>query len=53
MDMIFDASDYNRWTIPLAEDASLIRKQGIAMVLGNPGSTVFGAVHEMNQVFHE
>jgi hypothetical protein len=53
MDVILDASDRDRWTVLFSEDAGLIRKQGIAIVLGNPRSMVLGAVHEMNQVFHK
>jgi len=53
MDVIFDSANHQRRTLPFLKDPCLIRKQSVAVLLGNPSLTVLRAVHEMKQVFHK
>jgi hypothetical protein len=44
VDVIFDTSDYQRWTFPLSEYTCLISEETVADILGNPWRSMLGAV---------
>jgi hypothetical protein len=53
MNVIFDTTDHECWTISFPENSRLIGEQPIAMIRGNPGLVELRAIHEMNEIFHE
>jgi hypothetical protein len=51
MDVILNATDHDRGTIPFLVNPRLVREESIAVGFVNPGLASFGAVYQMNQFF--